>query len=107
MSQPKFKVGDLVIIRNDETDQENQSRLSDLQSDMQQDLTDRSLTGRAYDAFFIAIEKGRPFTVTAVVTGEGEDDWPVRPGDEPCYELKLKNRALGYRMEESQLKPAP
>lgn len=105
MSQPKFKVGDLVIIRNDENDQENQSRLSDLQSDMQLDLQDRSLTGRAYDAFFIAIEKGRPFTVTAVVLHGNE--WKPASGYEPAYELKLGKRALGYEMEESQLKPAP
>jgi hypothetical protein len=79
----KFKVGDKVCIKP--------SKLSDLDSDMRQDLSDRSLSGAAYDAFIKAIEEGEPFIVTEVVLADG------------VYELKLGKRKFGYQMEEDDL----
>ncbi|HXJ55899.1 MAG TPA: hypothetical protein VNU68_04465 [Verrucomicrobiae bacterium] len=84
---PKFKVGDSVLI--------NPEKLSDLDSDMRQDLADRSLSGAAYDAFYAAIVDGKPFTVAKVVLSDG------------VYELKLGKRAFGYQLEESDLIKAP
>lgn len=89
----KFKVGDTVRIRNDKKDVENQLRLSDLESDMQMDLADRSLSGREYDIIWAAIEQGKPLTITAI-------------NDEGDYELKAGKVAMSYTFAEDQLEAA-
>lgn len=79
-----FKVGDKVIVR--------QSKVNDLESDFLQDLSDRSLSGRRYDALIEALRNRKPFEVTAIV--------------EHGYELKVagSNHRLGYVIDAKDLK---
>ena len=79
---PKFKVGDSVLI--------NPEKHSDLKADMISDLREGG-SRAAYDAFIEAIEKSKPFTVAKVILSDG------------VYELKLGKRAFGYQLEESDL----
>lgn len=59
-----LKVGDKVKFKND------RNFLSDLESDLLQDLSDRSITGRAFDKIMDSITEGKTFTVAKIEHGK-------------------------------------
>lgn len=87
MKTKPLAIGDRVRLTEDE------SKLSDLESDMQLDLADRSLSGRKFDAIFKAIEEKKAWVIVAI--------------DGNTYELQLEGSKLrlGYMLDAEDLIP--
>ncbi len=81
MSESTFKVGDRVKLVA--------QKISDLESDMQQDLADRSLEGKDYDTISDAMYGSLGFVVASVVSENGYDTYSLKTagGIEVSYEF--------------------
>jgi hypothetical protein len=84
----KYNIGDRVKFAKDA------AGLSDLESDLQESLADRSISGTAYDKIWKAIEGGKTFVVTEV--------------EEDTYGLKVEGTktSIGSMIYEEDLQPA-
>ena len=88
-----LKIGEKVKFKNDNA--EDIDFLRDLNSDLQMDLSDRSITSREFDTIDKAIEQQSIFTVTGI-----EKDGSKAKGR--LYVVSIGKTQLPYSFEEKR-----